>query len=96
MYLRLSLILLARLLVHLRQAAHTERGNESQTSFTHKRSVDLPTQMSDVLFVAQSSIPDSGKTELSTTIGEEDLEIAIMDGDSPIDEVDRLESSIVK
>lgn len=82
--------------MHLRQAAHTERGNESQTSFTHKRSVDLPTQMSDVLFVAQSSIPDSGKTELSTTISEEDLEIAIMDGDSPIDEVDRLESSIVK
>lgn len=99
---RLSLILLSRLLVNLRQAAHTQGGIGSHTSSTGKSSADLPTQMSDVLFVPQS-IPDSGTTEFSTSVAtlsdEEDLEmaeVAIMDEDSPIDEVSRLEANVVK
>ena len=98
----LSLILLSRLLMHLRQAAHTEGGIGSHTFSTRKTSADLPTQMSDVLFVPQS-IPDSGTTDFSFSVGtlpdDEDLEmaeVAIMDEDSPIDEVARLEANDVK
>ena len=86
--------------MHLRQAASTEGGIGSHISSTRKTSADLPTQMSDVLFVPQS-IPESRTTEISTsmvTVSDEgDLEmaeVAIMDEDSPIDEVDRLEANV--
>ena len=88
--------------MHLREAAHTEGRIGTHSHSTHKTSADLPTQMSDVLFVPQSA-PDTGTTDLSSSVGtvldEEDLEmadVAIMDEDSPIDEVARMEANVVK
>ncbi|KZT67910.1 hypothetical protein DAEQUDRAFT_712578 [Daedalea quercina L-15889] len=90
----ISLILLSRLLMNLRQAAYSDMVAGSPTSPTRSLGPDLPTQMSDVLFVPRSPLRTDTETEVSPTLetfedDDDDLEmsaVVIADGDdSPVD-----------
>ncbi|KAH9830297.1 uncharacterized protein C8Q71DRAFT_862591 [Rhodofomes roseus] len=99
----LSLILLSRLLMNLRQAAYTDVAIGSISSPTRSSGSDLPTQMSDVLFVPPTMPMLDTETDNSPTLetfeDDEELEIAdvaIVDGDDNPVTVQRLEANVLK
>ncbi|TFY63528.1 hypothetical protein EVJ58_g3205 [Rhodofomes roseus] len=100
---RLSLILLSRLLMNLRQAAYTDVAIGSISSPTRSSGSDLPTQMSDVLFVPPTMPMLDTETDISPTLetfeDDEELEmadVAIVDGDDNPVTVQRLEANVLR
>jgi len=97
----LSLILLSRLLMSLRQVAYSDAALRSQSTSARTTGTDLPTQMSDVFFVPRtvSGMDTDDSPPLETFEDEEDVEMAevaiIGEDDSRVD-VGSLEANAVK
>ncbi|KAH9914965.1 uncharacterized protein B0H18DRAFT_1043468 [Fomitopsis serialis] len=97
----LSLILLSRLLINLRQVAYSDAAIRSLSNSGHSTGADLPTQMSDVFFVPRttSGMDTDESPTLETFEDEEDVEmaeVAIGDDDERPIGVGNLEADALK